>query len=130
MTTREYAIAQHKKGYNCAQSVLTACGECTGMDEKTALAISAGFGGGLRCGEICGAASGAMMAIGLCNPYNDCENLEAKDKIAALAKEFTKCFQDAHGNLRCVDLKAGDCDCNELIAFSAEQAIKMINENK
>ena len=37
------ALEFHEKGYNCAQSVLAACGEYTGMDEKTALAVSAGF---------------------------------------------------------------------------------------
>ena len=48
MTVSEKAVLLHGQGYNCAQSVLAACGEYTGMDEKTALAIAGGFGGGMR----------------------------------------------------------------------------------
>ena len=45
MDIREKAEKLHKSGFNCAQSVLGACGEYTGLDENTALAVSAGFGG-------------------------------------------------------------------------------------
>ena len=48
MDIREKAEKLHKSGFNCAQSVLGACGEYTGLDENTALAVSAGFGGGVR----------------------------------------------------------------------------------
>lgn len=66
---------------------LAACCEYTGMDEKTALALSAGFGGGARSGELCGAVTGAIMAEGLVFPFNDGQDTEAKDKIAAIAKQ-------------------------------------------
>ena len=64
MDIGQRALDYHKNGYNCAQSVFAACCEYTGMDEKTALAISAGFGGGARSGELCGAVTGAIMAEG------------------------------------------------------------------
>ena len=54
MSIRESAIAYHDQGYNCAQSVLAALQEETGLDENTAKRVAAGFGGGVRCGEICG----------------------------------------------------------------------------
>lgn len=131
MDIKERATELHHMGYNCAQSVFVACGEYTGLDEKQALAISAGFGGGLRCGEVCGAVSGAVMAIGTCCPYNDCENLEAKAKIAALAKEFCEEFKNHFDNIRCVDLKRdGHVPCDELIAYAAEIAEKTIKLNK
>ena len=62
MDIGQRALDYHKNGYNCAQSVFAACCEYTGMDEKTALAISAGFGGGARSGELCGAVTGAIIA--------------------------------------------------------------------
>ncbi len=34
----------------------------------------------MRCGEMCGAVSGALMAVGLCCPYNDASDTEAKVK--------------------------------------------------
>ena len=74
MGAKEKALALHSQGFNCAQAVLGALGDYTGLDEKTALALTAGFGGGVRCGEICGAASGAVMALGLHYPWNDPED--------------------------------------------------------
>ena len=54
MSIQESAIAYHDNGFNCAQSVLAALQEETGLDESTAKRVAAGFGGGVRCGEICG----------------------------------------------------------------------------
>ena len=53
MSIQESAIAYHDNGFNCAQSVLAALQEETGLDESTAKRVAAGFGGGVRCGEIC-----------------------------------------------------------------------------
>ncbi|HIR85873.1 MAG TPA: C_GCAxxG_C_C family protein [Candidatus Limivicinus faecipullorum] len=130
MSIKEKAVEFHGKGYNCAQSVLASCGEYTGRDEKTLLAVSGGFGGGVRCGEICGAVTGGVMAIGLCNPYNDCTDAQAKERIAALTREFTGKFKAEYGCLRCNDLKAGECDCNGLIAYCAAAAEEIIKKNK
>ena len=122
------AMEYHEKGFNCAQSVLCACAEYTGLDEKTALAISGGFGGGLRCGEICGAVSGMVMAVGMCCQYNDCTDLDTKAKIAELAKYTTGEFSKHYGVLRCVDLKKAAKPCAELIEYCAELAEKTIKD--
>jgi C_GCAxxG_C_C family probable redox protein len=50
--------------YNCAQAVLGAFCEESGLDINIAFKLANGFGGGIRCGETCGAVSGAVMAIG------------------------------------------------------------------
>lgn len=122
MSIKEVAVEYHNKGFNCSQSVLCSCKEYTGMDEKTLLAVSGGFGGGVRCGEICGAVTGGVMAIGLCNPYNDCTDTQAKEHIAVLTREFIGKFREKYGCLRCNDLKAEECVCNELIAYCAAAA--------
>lgn len=130
MDVKKLATEYHEKGFNCAQSVLCSCGEYTGMDEKAALAVSAGFGGGLRCGEICGAVSGAVMAVGICCPFNNSADIESKTKIAELAKSVCSQFKDNFGMLRCVELKKAGKPCAELIEYAAELAEKTINENK
>ena len=63
MSIQESAIAYHNSGCNCAQSVLAALQEETGLDENTAKRVAAGFGGGVRCGEICGSITGAVMGV-------------------------------------------------------------------
>ena len=127
MDIREKALDYHKKGYNCAQAVIAACSELTGLDEKTALAISAGFGGGLRSGEVCGAISGAVMALGMAYPFVDGSDAEAKQKIAELAKQCVAAAAEKYGKVRCSELK-GNIDCNEIICFMAETVEKMIRE--
>lgn len=80
MDIGQRALDYHNNGFNCAQSVFAACCEYTGMDEKTALALSAGFGGGARSGELCGAVTGAVMAEGLTFPFNDGQDIEARTR--------------------------------------------------
>ena len=130
MGIKEEATRLHQSGYNCAQSVLCACRKYTGLDDKTALALSAGFGGGVRCGEICGAVSGAVMAIGLAYPFYDAADAEAKNKIAALTKQCTGQFSNEFGCIRCLDLKRSGHGCGELIEYAADMAENIIQSNK
>lgn len=130
MNIMEKAIKLHDEGYNCAQSVLGACSEYTGLDEKTALAVSGGLGGGVRCGEVCGSVTSAVMALGLANPFNSADDVEAKKKIAELTKTFVKRFKEEYGCVRCLDLNRKGYSCDELIKFSARLAEEMILNNK
>lgn len=126
MDIKEKALSYHKTGFNCAQSVLAACNEYTGLDDSTALAISAGFGGGLRSGEVCGAISGAVMTLGLVFPFDDAENVEAKAKIAELAKNCVSMCREEYPCIRCVELKANDVNCAQIIGRMAEIAEEII----
>lgn len=122
MEAKEKATEYHKRGLNCAQSVLCACGENTGLDENTAIAVAAGFGGGVRSGEICGAISGAVMALGLTS--------RSAVNTAKLTKDCVNAFKEKYGCVRCFELKQAGVSCAELIEFGAELAEKMIEENK
>ena len=130
MGVKEKATAFHESGFNCAQSVLGALGEYTGMDEKNAMAITGGFGGGVRCGEICGAVSGGVMALGLAFPHSDSGDAQARKKISALAGEYTAEFTKKYGCIRCQDLKHNRISCSELIEHAAELAERTILNNK
>ena len=128
MSVEEKAIAYHDKGFNCAQSVLCSVGAYTGLDEKTALAIAAGFGGGCRCGEICGAVSGAIMALGICCPYIDGRDLERKEEIAAYSRTLTGFFRDTFGALRCDEIKGDKTHCPDYIRTMAHFTEKLLIE--
>ncbi|MDR3278782.1 MAG: C-GCAxxG-C-C family protein, partial [Oscillospiraceae bacterium] len=57
----DLARAYHEGGFNCAQAVLGAfCGDYD-LDAETALRLACPLGGGMRCGEVCGALSGALL---------------------------------------------------------------------
>ena len=82
-------------GCNCAQAVLLAFSDITGMDRKTAAMISAPFGGGMgRLREVCGAVSGMFMVLGILygyeDPKADATKKELYTQVQALAEDFKK----------------------------------------
>ena len=131
MSLKDKAIDVHDNGFNCAQSVLAACTELTGLDERTSKMIAGGLGGGVRCGEICGALIGATIAIGCAYPYTEEGDLDGATAIAAKTKECTKCFREKFGCLRCLDLKKAGISCDETISYAVEIAEEIIrNKNE
>ncbi len=131
MGVKEKATALHESGFNCAQAVLSALGEYTGLDEKTALAIGSGFGGGMRCGEICGSISGGVMALGMVFPFQEEGDMAAKSRINKMCSAYVKAFSEQYGGcVRCRELKGAGYSCAELIERAAELAEKTILENQ
>ncbi|MBQ6397088.1 MAG: C_GCAxxG_C_C family protein [Oscillospiraceae bacterium] len=128
MSIQEEAVRLHSDGCNCAQCVLCACSKYTGLEKEISLAIACGFGGGVRCGEICGAISGAVMAIGAAAKQN--MNGGGMANVASLTKKTTGAFREKFGSVRCLDLKRAGVPCDELIAFGAETAEKLIKEER
>ena len=103
----ELALRYHHSGYNCAQSVLMAFEDLTKLETATGLAMAGGLGGGVGAThqELCGAASGAVMTLGLLFPFTDGADTESKRHVYAQAKEFLQRFQARFDGLsRCGDL--------------------------
>ena len=108
MTHAEKAEAYFRQGYNCAQSVLLAFGDMTGLDDETALRVSSSFGGGLgRLREVCGAVSGACMVLGLVKGYTDPDDREGKRAQYRLVQEFAERFREQNGSIVCRELLSG-----------------------
>ena len=117
----EKSTALHESGLNCAQSVLGALEEYTHLNPETAKNISEGFGGGLRCGEVCGSVSGAVMALGLAGEH----------PTAPLSKELTAAFTEEFGCIRCEELLekfGGKGNCDAFIRFAASAAEKILKK--
>jgi C_GCAxxG_C_C family probable redox protein len=110
------AVETLKKGYNCAQSVLFAYAADLGLDPVVALKISSGFGGGMgRIQSVCGAVTGAFMAIGYrYGGYRLGMTKEgdsaAKENTYSLVKRFADEFRQVHGSILCSDILG--CDLN------------------
>jgi C_GCAxxG_C_C family probable redox protein len=115
-THSELALARFREGFNCSQSTLAAFAEELGVPLEAALRIAAPFGGGIgRQGEVCGAASGALMALGL--RFGEASgDKAAKERTYAVAAEFTKRFEARCGALRCRDLIQADMTTPEGLA--------------
>ena len=115
MSYSETAIRLHdEQKYNCCQAVFCSCCTQFGMDQETGYRLRAFFGGGMRCGEVCGCVSGALMAIGM--KHGD-ENNRQSDA----SRKFLKQFEEKYGSLRCHDLIRDNNKriCPQLIAYAA-----------
>ncbi len=131
MTIEEKVALYRGKGCNCCQSALCVNGDYTGLDEKTAKKLAAGFGGGMLTGNVCGAVTGAMMTIGAACLTGEDPAAE-KPKAVELCEALQKRFQDEYGTLLCADIiKAHDHDlCDACIAFAARAAEEIIKANQ
>ena len=98
------AVQTFNSGMNCAQAAFSALAEDSGLDRNQALRIASCFGGGMRCGEVCGAVTGALMAIGLFEGYDLPNDPDAKARSNELALEFERRFRDRNGSILCREL--------------------------
>ena len=150
MSEKDTAVELFKEGYNCSQSVFTAFAHRFGIDKDTALKISAGLGGGVgRMREVCGAVSGAAMAIGSICAATEGKDSETKQKNYELVREFAKRFTDENGSIVCRELLGLDIKmettakpdsrtaeyykkrpCVELVECAAKILEELIAENK
>ncbi len=150
MTEKERAAELFIEGFNCAQAVFTAFSHRFGIDEETAKKISAGLGGGVgRMREVCGAVSGAAMAIGSACAATQGSDNESKMKNYELVREFAERFEEIHGSVVCRDLlKMGirmeesampegrtadyykDRPCLRVVEDAAEIVLQILEENK
>ena len=96
-----------RKG-NCAQSVFSAFSNDLGLDEKTADDIAQAFGGGMHVNSVCGAVTGAYMALGLANPVTPENAMRNYEKISTLRNEFNRRFKEIYGFINCTDLLGYD----------------------
>ena len=110
MTDREkMAMEFFDQGYNCAQGVLLMQTKRLALDEKVAAGIAAAFGGGInRTGNVCGAVTGALMALGLEFGNKGPGEKAAKERAFVKADQFVRLFQDACGSIVCRDLLGVD----------------------
>lgn len=120
MTHVEKAGKLFEQKYHCSQAVLGAFAEELGISEKQALKLGGCFGGGMCKGEVCGACTGALMALGL--KYGQCEveDIESKVKTNGVAVEFLELFQKENGSYLCKDLLGCDLSVPEGKQFAVE----------
>jgi C_GCAxxG_C_C family probable redox protein len=108
MTKSEIAANYFKNSFNCSQAVFTALAPQLGISEENSLKIACAFGGGIARNQlICGAVTGALMAIGL--KYGKGLNDDDSRKGLTYQKSnllFEK-FKQKHKSISCRELLDG-----------------------
>ena len=104
----ESAKTYFEQKFQCSQAVFAAFAEELGLSEEQALKIGGCFGGGMFKGEVCGACTGALMALGLKFGQSDINDLESKQKTKEVASEFLENFKKENGSYVCRELLGCD----------------------
>lgn len=120
LSRQDRAEQLFKSGFNCAQSVFAAFSDKYGIDEETALKISASFGAGFgRMREVCGCFSAIAMIAGLetgsAVPFDAQGKQHNYEIVQKLAEEYKK-------------VSGGSIVCRELLGiaggYRADNAVK------
>lgn len=111
--------------YNCSQATLLALLP-EGADEDTCLALTTLFGGGMKNGLVCGAVTGALMALGFYGGE------------PAQAQELVRRFRARNGELNCTQLlkeavangEERKSHCDRMVFDAVEIAVELLNEKQ
>ncbi len=131
----EAAGRNYKAGFNCAESVFRAFCEQYGFDVSTeALRVASGFGGGISYKEgPCGAATGAVMVLGLLAGRT--EPTQDKKPMKELTHDFLTQFTEKFGALSCGSLNPYETgtpeskeNCHAITAGAAALLQRLIEE--
>lgn len=116
---------------SCSETVLRMGLQKLQLDSDGALKISSTFGGGIAgLGEVCGAVTGAIFAIGL--RYGRKDANQSQDEVRQITQEFCQAFEKKYSYLRCSDLTFRlEIDerrkkCREMVNFATEQMYKLL----
>lgn len=113
MNQIKQAVELFEDKYVCSQAVFAAFSKDLGIDKKQALKIGACFGSGMRKGEVCGACTGALMALGL--KYGD-----SKEKSNEVCERFLDEFKKQNGSYICRELLNCDISAKEGVEYAVE----------
>ncbi len=92
-------------GYNCAQAVVVAFSDLTGLSESFSARMASSFGGGMgRMREVCGAVSGMLMVLGLLYGYDTPGDDVSKKKQYQVVQQLSGKFREQAGSIVCREI--------------------------
>lgn len=117
------AVELFGQGYMCSQAVFAAFSEDYGVTEKQALQIGACFGSGMNKGEVCGACTGALMALGMRYGQFDLSDVESRATQKAKAVRFLEEFEKREGSYICRDILGCDLTTEEGRSYAVNKGL-------
>lgn len=117
---KKIALHLRHKGYNCAQCVILAFEDVTGLDNEIATKITSGLGSGVGATrELCGVINAMALTQGMLQSSDPAAKGISSKVAGNLARQFASLNKD---RMRCADLKGkeGIRPCEELILQGVE----------
>jgi C_GCAxxG_C_C family probable redox protein len=109
-------------GNSCSQAVFVAFAPSLGVDADQALRLAAGFGGGMHIGGTCGAATGAVLALGL--RYAGDDSASDRHAVMGAVETFYARFGEQVGATECPAILECDVRTSEGRALVREQGLR------
>ena len=92
-------------GYNCAQAVVVAFSDLTGLDEAFSAKMASSFGGGMgRMREVCGAVSGMLMVLSYVYGYDTPGDDISKKRLYGQVQALAAGFRAENGSIICREI--------------------------
>ena len=101
MERRSQFTPEGRPAWNCCQAVVTVFAEDARYDEEAAMRAATFFRGGMQMGSVCGAVTGALLALG----FSGIDDPQA-------ANEVIRRIRENHG---------GMIHCKDLLRVNAEK---------
>jgi C_GCAxxG_C_C family probable redox protein len=121
MSDAERAVEVFLGGCACSQAILDVYGTPLGLDHHQALRVAAGFAGGMRQGDTCGAVTGAFMVLGLRHCSADCNTRAGRAEVYRRVVDFADRFRQRNGSISCRELLGCDISTPEGMKQAQEQ---------
>ena len=123
MTLEEEIADGFGKGFDCSMAVFSRLAPELGLTEEQGKKLSSCFGVGMMQGTICGAVSGAFMAIGYKYGNTEPGDMQQKGLCMAKRQEFIDKFTAEFGSLTCPGLLNLDLRKPEDMKKAQEQGV-------
>ena len=105
MDHRELAAELFLSDSNCAQAVLEAFSDVTGLEKSLAAKLASSFGGGMgRMREVCGAVSGMLLVAGLLYGYDTPGDDSSKRQHYQLVQTLAGKFREQEHSIICREI--------------------------
>jgi C_GCAxxG_C_C family probable redox protein len=102
------AVETFSKNFNCAQSVLSVFSDELNISKNDCFKIATPFGSGVAYRqEMCGAVTGALMAIGMKYGMGENDTRDQKSYTYDITTHYISEFKKLHGSICCRDLLDG-----------------------
>ena len=121
--TKEEIKELFMQGIDCSQVVAGRLADGLEMEESLLRKMSACFGGGMQCGETCGAVTGALMVIGLKYGHSMNNDLKQKEIMREKTSEFKRLFAEKYESCMCRELLGHDISKEDEMEQVLEQGL-------
>lgn len=107
--------------FNCAEKILYGANRVYGLNlDANALKMSAGFGGGMGIGSVCGALTASIMVLGFLFVE---QRAHESNRCKELTQELLRRYRNERGDILCGPLKAKyrtpEYKCRDVIVTAA-----------